>query len=45
MLDEDGKIDVTKSGILMFDQFRAGYYTTGEQAGLAWRSGRELIQE
>ena len=45
VLDEDGKIDVTKSGILMFDQFRAGYYTTGEQAGLAWRSGRELIKE
>ena len=43
VLDDAGKIDVTKSGILIFDQFRVGYYTTGEQAGLAWRSGRELM--
>lgn len=45
ILDENGKVDVTKAGFLMFDQFRAGYYTTGEQAGLAWRSGRELMKD
>lgn len=43
VLDENGKVDVTKTGALIFDQFRAGYYVTGEQAGLAWRSGRELV--
>lgn len=45
VLDEDGKVDVTKTNALIFDQFRAGYYVSGEQAGLAWRSGRELIKE
>ena len=42
ILDEDGKVDITKSGILIFDQFRAGYYVTGEKAGQAWSSGKEL---
>ena len=42
ILDEDGKVDITKSGILIFDQFIAGYYVTGEKAGQAWSSGKEL---
>jgi flavin reductase (DIM6/NTAB) family NADH-FMN oxidoreductase RutF len=42
LLDEDGKFDVEKSGILMFDQFKAGYYVTGEKVGQAWSSGMEL---
>ena len=42
VLDEKGGIDITKTGILMFDQFRAGYYVTGEKVGQAWQSGKEL---
>ena len=41
--DENGGIDIEKSGILMFDQFKAGYYVTGEKAGQAWSSGKELM--
>lgn len=43
VLDEKGRIDIEKSGILMFDQFKAGYYVTGEKVGQAWQSGKELM--
>ena len=42
LFDENGKVDIEKSGILMFDQFKAGYYVTGEKVGQAWSSGMEL---
>ena len=35
VLAEDGKIDPEKTNALMFDQFRHGYYVTGEKAGRA----------
>lgn len=44
VLDDKGGIDITKAGILMFDQFRAGYYVTGEKVGQAWKSGKELAE-
>lgn len=44
VLDEKGGVDITKAGILMFDQFRAGYYVTGEKVGQAWQSGKELMK-
>ncbi len=43
ILDEKGRVDIEKSGILMFDQFKAGYYVTGEKVGQAWSSGKELM--
>ncbi len=43
LLDEEGKIIIEKSGVLMFDQFKFGYYVTGEKVGTAWNSGRELM--
>lgn len=42
LLDENGKVDIEKSGILMFDQFKHGYYVTGEKVGQAWASGAEF---
>ena len=39
VLDETGKVDVTKANALMFDQFRNDYYVTGEKAGKAWNAG------
>jgi len=44
VLDENGKIDPTKLNALIFDQFRSGYYVTGEKAGQAWSSGKELMK-
>ncbi|MBQ4381418.1 MAG: flavin reductase family protein [Oscillospiraceae bacterium] len=44
VLDEKGKIDVTKAGIIMFDQFRNGYYTVGEKVGTAWNTGKGLLK-
>ena len=43
VLDEKGRVDIEKAGILMFDQFKAGYYVTGEKVGQAWQSGKELM--
>ena len=43
ILDEKGGVDISKAGILMFDQFRVGYYVTGEKVGQAWKSGKELM--
>ena len=45
VLDEKGKVDVTKLHALMFDQFRSGYYTTGEKAGQAWNAGVDLMRK
>lgn len=41
VLNETGKIDVTKTGMLFFDSFSASYFTLGEKAGKAWSEGRE----
>lgn len=43
ILDEKGGVDIEKAGVLMFDQFKAGYYVTGEKVGQAWKSGKELM--
>ena len=44
VLDEKGKIAPEKLHALMFDQFKNGYYTTGEQAGKAWNAGAGLMK-
>lgn len=43
VLDEKGKVDVTKLHALMFDQFRNGYYSTGEKVAQAWNAGKDII--
>jgi flavin reductase (DIM6/NTAB) family NADH-FMN oxidoreductase RutF len=43
VLAEDGKVDVMKLNVLMFDNFRLGYYTLGEKAGQAFDVGKKLI--
>ena len=43
VLNDKGKIDVAKLNALIFDQFTAGYYVTGERVGQAWVEGRELL--
>lgn len=45
VLDGDGKVDVTKLNALTFDQFRNGYYLTGEKAGQAWNAGVPLMKK
>lgn len=39
VLDEKGKVVPEKLNALQFDQFRNGYYLTGEKAGKAWNAG------
>lgn len=43
VLDEDGKVAVEKLNALIFDQFKAGYYVTGQKVGQAWVAGKELM--
>ncbi|MBP5154423.1 MAG: flavin reductase family protein [Lachnospiraceae bacterium] len=45
ILAEDGKVDVSKLNALIFDQFRHGYYVTGEQVGKAWNAGAGLMKK
>ncbi len=42
VLDENEKINPLKTNALIFDQFQSGYYVTGEKAGQAWSSGKDL---
>ena len=44
VLAEDGNVDVTKLNVLMFDNFRHGYYSVGEKAGQAWDAGMCLMK-
>ncbi len=44
VLDEKGKVDPTKLEALIFDQFRHGYYVSGEQVGKAWNAGAGLMK-
>ncbi len=44
VLGEDGKVVPDKLNALIFDQFRAGYYSVGERKGQAWTEGRKLMQ-
>ncbi|MCD8382961.1 MAG: flavin reductase family protein [Clostridiales bacterium] len=44
VLDEKGKINVSKIHAFVFDQMRNGYYAIGEKVGQAWNSGAELMK-
>ena len=45
VLDENGKVDVSRLDAFVFDQFKNGYYALGEKAGQAWKSGVPLMKE
>ena len=45
VLSEKGKVDPTKLNALIFDQFRHGYYVSGEQVGKAWNAGAALMKK
>ena len=42
---EKGKIDPARLNALIFDQFKHGYYVSGEQVGKAWNAGAGLMKE
>lgn len=42
VLDENGRVDPAKINALIFDEFRHGYYVSGEKVGDAWSAGKEL---
>ncbi|MBQ2607393.1 MAG: flavin oxidoreductase, partial [Oscillospiraceae bacterium] len=44
VLNEKGKVEISKLNALIFDQFQAGYYVTGKRVGQAWGEGKELMK-
>ncbi len=44
VLDESGKVAPEKLNALIFDQFRHGYYVSGEQVGKAWNAGLDIMK-
>ncbi len=38
----DGKVDIVKAGILVFDPFAHGYYVMGDKVGQAFSDGKKL---
>ena len=45
VLDEKGKVDPVRLNALTFDQFKHGYYVSGEQVGKAWNAGAGLMKK
>ena len=45
ILDENGKIDVSKIHAFTFDQMRNDYYAIGDKVGRAWHSGGVYIKK
>ena len=45
VLDEKSKVDPEKLNALVFDQFRHGYYVTGEKVGMAWDAGTPFMKK
>ena len=45
VLDEESKVDPEKLNALVFDQFRHGYYVTGEKVGMAWDAGTPFMKK
>lgn len=45
VLTEKGKVDPTKLGAFVFDQFQNGYYAIGEKVGQAWHTGAGLMKK
>ncbi len=45
VLDETDKVDPVKLNALIFDQFRHGYYVSGDQVGKAWNAGAALMKK
>ena len=45
ILDENGKVDVTKLNALIYDTFRHGYYVCGEKVGQAFKEGAALAKK
>lgn len=44
ILDENGRIDVSKLNAFVFDTFTRGYYAIGDRVGDAWKSGVPLMK-
>lgn len=44
ILDEKDKVEVEKLQALIFDQFKHGYYISGDQVGMAWNAGKDLMK-
>lgn len=44
VLDENGRVDSSKVGMIFFDSFSRGYFNLGDRVGDAWSEGRIISQ-
>jgi len=44
VLDENGKIDTGKIGMIFYESFSNGYYRLGEKVGKAWSEGKVFME-
>lgn len=43
VLDQNGKIDSLKTGMILYDPFGTGYVTLGQRVGTAWSEGKKFM--
>lgn len=43
VLNDKGRIDALKTGMILYDPFAASYVTLGERVGKAWGEGRKFM--
>ena len=44
VLDEQGKVDVTKLGAVVYDHFNSGYYAIGQKKDRHGASGKNIFK-
>ena len=43
VLNEQGRLDAAKNGLIFYDSFSNSYFPLGEKVGKAWGEGRKFV--
>ncbi|BAL84564.1 hypothetical protein SELR_pSRC200300 (plasmid) [Selenomonas ruminantium subsp. lactilytica TAM6421] len=43
VLNEQGRLDAAKNGLIFYDSFSNSYFSLGEKVGKAWGEGRKFV--
>ena len=43
VLNEQGRLDAAKTGLIFYDSFSNSYFSLGEKVGKAWGEGRKFV--
>lgn len=42
VLDQNGRVDSLKTGMILYDPFGTGYVNLGQRVGTAWGEGKKI---